>query len=141
VIGTDYCSACESVMPFVLGRRPASPAELVGTILEGHTEVTAVAWTCRACGKPGEGAMERLIVHLAALGLDPQPADAATLAGLVKVTFGRYVDRESGVGLTIAQIWKKDPNYVRWLASDWNRDRRVNSAAQAWLRVHAKGVA
>jgi hypothetical protein len=77
VIGTDYCSACESLMPFSLVGRRATPAELVGTSFEGLSEVATVAWECRGCGEPGEDSMERLIVHLAALGLDPQPAEAA----------------------------------------------------------------
>jgi hypothetical protein len=73
VIGTDHCPSCERVTPHALVARRARPAELVGTSFEGSTEVASIGWTCTRCGGTSPGSIERVVVQLATLGLDPQP--------------------------------------------------------------------
>jgi hypothetical protein len=74
VIGSDYCAGCERRTAFALAGRRADPAELVGTDFEGEAETAVVEWRCLTCGARKPASLQRLVVHFAALGLDPRPA-------------------------------------------------------------------
>jgi hypothetical protein len=72
--GADFCRNCERRTAFALVGRRATREELAGTDLEGLPEVGTIGWECLACGALGEGSLDRLVAHLAALGLEPRPA-------------------------------------------------------------------
>jgi hypothetical protein len=78
VIGADDCPTCEKRTGFALVGRRARPEELVGTDFEGLPNAGIITWQCLICGTADvESSLERLLVHLAALGLDPQPTTPA----------------------------------------------------------------
>jgi hypothetical protein len=77
VTGVDFCPACEQpTLHALVGRRadPDEAARVFGVSPDECGNVASVGWTCSSCGGLTPGTVERVLVHLAALGLDPQPA-------------------------------------------------------------------
>jgi len=79
MIGIELCPRCDRATPHTLVASSVDPVEAARVLRLSPDECQTaglITWACSGCGRNAGGAVERLLVELAVLGLDPQPARA-----------------------------------------------------------------